>query len=133
MSPPPLTRYSKVITESGPVSEAPESVQKAKEAADDRATVRLIKGKGVAVTFSSHFAIAVVGAAVAYFTTHQGGTELQKADAVYAQATQCVKAVEEVQADIRTLRNEMTLHNQQSDTQVSLLVMRTDMLLREKH
>lgn len=130
----PLGTYSKVVSETNPGSEPPESVKKAQEAADDRATVRLIKGKGVAVTFSSHFAIAVVGATVAYLASHKGGsTELQQADAVYAQATQCVKAVSELQADIRTLRNEMTLHNQQSDTQVSLLVMRTDMLLREKH
>ncbi len=129
----PVGSYSKVVSETAPGSEPPESIKKVQEAAEDRATVRLIKGKGVAVTFSSHFAIAVVGAAVAYFASHKGGSELQQADAVYAQASQCVKAVGEVQADIRTLRNEMTLHNQQSDTQVSLLVMRTDMLLREKH
>jgi len=114
--------YSKVISETGPGSEPPQSVKHAQEAADDRATVRLIKGRGVAVTFSSHFAIAVVGAAVAYFASH-------KADPISAdvgsEARRCNESVTQLRADFTQFKAEQSMHNLAFESKMNELLART--------
>lgn len=122
-------KYSKVTEEAQPSSEPPKD--RAEQAQDDRATIRAIRGKGFAVTFSSHFAIAIVGAAIAgiYGASHRS---IPEADTpAYQKATECVGRLEKLDAVVTQMRNENTMHNGQVDTQLSLLVIRTDILLRK--
>jgi len=124
-----VTRYSKISTETQPGSDPP-AARDPQDAADDRATIRAIKGRGLVVSFSSHFAIAVVGAAIAAF--YAGGRKgAPESDAAYQKAVACVERLDKLEAAVTQLRNESTMHNGQVDTQLSLLVIRTDILLRK--
>lgn len=95
---------------------------------DDEATIQAIRGKGIGFTVSSHFAIAVITAIGAAIYGHETKSP-ETSDSVALQARACNEKLDRLEQSITALRGEMTLNNQQTNTQISLLVVRTDRLL----
>lgn len=124
----PLRRkFATERVRSSVISEPPES--RAATAREDRATIQAIKGKGIAVTFSSHFAIAAISAVGAFLAAHNAK---EPSDSVgYQKAQECIVRIEKLEQAVTQWHNESTMHSQQTDTQLSLLVVRTDILLRK--
>lgn len=116
-------RYSKVDTESAPKSLPPkvELVQAATQADLDRATIQAMKGKGVVLTFSSHFAVAVIVGVAAAFAGHHTATLPEAQQQAVLRLTEDVAAL---RADLVQLRAEVAQQDKNTEWKLNELLTR---------
>ena len=117
-------RYSKVEVETTPKSPLPPRIEVAKtptEADIDRATIQAIKGKGFAVTFSSHFAVAVIVGLAAAFAGHHSAPLPEAQEMAVRHLTEAVAAL---RADFTQAQAERAQRDRETEWKLNELLTR---------
>jgi hypothetical protein len=90
--------------------------------ADDTATIRAIKGKGLVATITPHFAVAViVGVGTAWFARRPDPVSENVGDA----ARRCNESVTQLRADFNQYKAEQSLANLMNEKKLNELLART--------
>ena len=105
-------RYSQVNVESAP---APS------QADLDRATIAAIKGRGLVVTFGSHFAVAVIVGVAAAFAGHRSVALPESQQQAVIHLTEEVAAL---RADLVQLRAEVAQQDKNTEWKLNELLTR---------
>jgi hypothetical protein len=95
--------------------------EKARQAIEDRATIRAIKGKGFVLTFSSHFVVAVVVGVTAASMGHRSAPLPEAQEQAVRHLTEDVAAL---RADLVQLKAEVAQRDRDTEWKLNELLTR---------
>lgn len=89
--------------------------------ADDTATIRAVRGKGIVATITPHFAVAVI---VGTITALLARKPDPISEGVGNEARRCNESVTQLRADFTQFKAEIAIHNQQIERDINQLLAR---------
>ena len=95
--------------------------RKAREAIEDRATIKAIKGKGVVLTFSSHFLVAVIVGVAAAIAGHHTAPLPEAQELAVRHLTEAVTAL---RADFVQAQAERAQRDRETEWKLNELLTR---------
>jgi hypothetical protein len=98
-----------------------DSDPKVRQAAEDRATIRAIKGKGIVLTFSSHFIVAVVAGVTAAVMGHRSAPLPEAQEQAVRHLTEDVAAL---RTDLIQLKAEVAQRDRDTEWKLNELLTR---------
>lgn len=107
------------------VPSLPPKIEHDSELLSDRATVKLIRGRGFVLTFSSHFAVAVVVGVLGWVYAQQKGEHASVPDDVTRDIRELKTSMSAMQSDFAFFKATQAMTDKETERKLNELLART--------